>query len=254
MKSWVELFEYSFKKENGINSISDKFLKIVDQKLSFDCLNQIGLNPYNEFPNIFLLYESSHYIRNPYFEKELINNMNIMFGIFIVVFNVKIKWKSISGNIYFPSSTEIDEDDIEMWFDDLPVNDILNIWNDPAYNPKKLNFRYKKPSYDIKVDFFMWDSIYMHIKLKQGVKNSTFDAISDYIDKKFQEFNLYSESKKYRYGVIHNFGEDKRNENTMIYYIDYGSAIVKPMREVIEGLSVFDEIDFVIFCSKNDFT
>lgn len=229
------------------------FLSELSYQLAHDFENKIGLNPLNlkRFIHLSLNYAVDYPFE--YDEDKSKEEMEVLLGIDICAFYPKIKWSSKSGKLYKPTSQDIDPDDIEFWFEELDKEKILEKWNDPAYNPKTLGFKHKKTLFKLEVEYFHYDGFYMVIDLKEQEKNNLYlNEISNEISKIFEQHNIKSETKNRRYGLVHDFGTEEIKDNKLIYYIDYGSANDKPLKEVIEKLNTFDKIEKVVFTGQNE--
>lgn len=103
------------------------------------------------------------------------------------------------------------------------------------------------------VRYFSFDAIYIKVFIGNEIHTEeNLKRISEAISAIFEAHNANGQSKKYRYGVIHDFGEEEIKGNALVYYIDYGSAIVKPLRTVVELLNEFDKIELVEFTADRE--
>ena len=252
---WTENFNHSIKSIIEDRKINDNFLDKLKSQLPIDIENKIGLNPLN-IHNFLSLIVDSYYdgFAGKYIYKGDINKeIPVKLCAGIVGFPSILKWKSKSGKIYTPTSENIDFDDIEFWIEGLEKEKILEVWNDPAYNPKTLGFKHKKTHFELVVEYFHYDAFYLIIHLKeQENKIDYLTEISDEISKIFENHNIKSESKNKKYGLVHDYGTEEIKNNKLIYYIDYGSANDKPLKDVIDKLNTFEKIEKVVFTGQKE--
>jgi hypothetical protein len=252
MKSWIKNFNYYLNLFFGENNVSTIFINELNKQTAIFFEKITGLNPLLNTDFFMVSMYPPELDPNQYtdlFPEQI--RVNILTGMHS--FNCLIKWRSKSGKIYKPTSLQIDPDDIEFWIVGLEKEKILEIWNDPAYNPKTLGFKHKKTHFNLEIEYFHYDAFYIVISLKDQEQNNLYlTEISNEISGIFENHNIKSESKSRRYGLVHDFGIEEIKNNRLVYYIDYGSANDKSLKDVIEKLNSYDKIEKVVFTGQKE--
>lgn len=253
MTDWTWNFRYFISEVLKNRELNSYFLSELSVQLAKFIEKETGLNPLNLKNFISLSLNHSYHKPFVYNEKISIGELDAVLLADICSFPIVIKWKSKSGKIYTPTSENIDPDDIEFWIEGLEKEKILEVWNDPAYNPKTLGFKHKKTHFELVVEYFHYDAFYLIVFLKEQETNQDdLIEISNEINNIFEQHNIKSEKYNRKYGLIHDFGTEEIKNNKLTYYIDYGSANDKPLKDVIDKLNAFDKIEKVVFTGQKE--
>lgn len=148
MKEWIHSFRYHFDQMLGPASINPLFYQLLNEQTAINFEKITGLNPL-KVSNFFGLALYPPQLA-PFQYDEQNNPGQVKCKVcatFGANFKVTLHWKSKTGKTYQPRSSDIDPDDIEFWLEGLNKEEVLEIWNNPAYNPKALGFRHKKTKY-----------------------------------------------------------------------------------------------------------
>jgi hypothetical protein len=150
-----------------------------------------------------------------------------------------ICWQSLSGKIYKPEDEIIDCNDVRFWFENLDINLVNQCINPGGVLP----FKTDKLGYALEITGL---DMNMHIRLKvipgkEQEINAAMESIDNYID----SFNLKSERKGRKDGVVHNW--KRRNEgNDLIYELDMGSAGMKFLADLLKHFSKIGIFETVV--------
>lgn len=252
---WTENFTHSIKSIFAGRKINEIFLDKLKSQLPIDIENKIGLNPLNVHNFISLTIDSYYdgYAGKYIYKGDINKEIPVKLCAGIVGFPSILKWKSKSGKFYTPTSESIDLDDIEFWIEGLDKEKILQVWNDPAYNPKTLGFKHKKTHFKLDIEYFHYNSFYLIVFLKEEENDNDYlTEISNNINEIFMQHNIKSEKQNRKYGLIHDFGPEEIKNNKLIYYIDYGSANDKPLKAVIDKLNTLEKIEKVVLTGQKE--
>ena len=236
------------KDENiGKLSLSPSVMSIMDKQLIEDFSNKTQINNFTE-REIYLDYGLHKIAIDP----------TAMEGKFVVelvmqVFscpNATIAWKKTTDNPIDLSKDEINETDILFWSEDLDIEQIQDhyFWIQP-----RIGFKHKKLSYRFEYEFFTNDSIYLKIKFKSDKTSDIKDTIQ-LIDDIIGNHNDKSLARGRRYGLIHNGTPTFVADSYLEYYIDAGSAIDKPFKDMIEKISDMGLVESLIMSGYSDNT
>lgn len=140
-----------------------------------------------------------------------------------------IKWRSKSGHIYDLADTDIDCNDIEFGFGELDAA----LYHRQLYPGGNLPFKLKDLSYELQVDRL---NVNAEITLLLRQPEDTDALIRDIEDMK-EAYNMASEKKGRKYGVVHNSKGHAINGYTIMYEFDLGSAGMLFLKKLLEFLS-----------------
>ncbi len=225
----------------------DKIKKELNVKVSYEFLENLDIQLSSILEKVLGLKINSHISldlsSSPLLELdrfEAIKNSSL-FSTLYVNHNwnpITIKWKSKSGIDYKLHSTDIDKDDIEFWFEGLEPAVYLK----QLYPNDKLPFKIKDLSFELVVTRLNLDcNILMELK-KDVNKENLIKGIGDFIE----DFNLKSEKKNRKDGVIHNSIAVIENENAIRYSLDLGSvgfSFFKKLLTYLSDLKVIEKLE-----------
>jgi hypothetical protein len=220
-----------YENRHGTESISDAFIRLISGVLSRDFEDKTGINPLKAKGKVFLSTNDNFQI--PYIEEIPISELQAGIGIHHYGSKATIKWSSKSGKIIRPSDLEIDETDVEMWFDDLDVAQILR---DYASMHRKPDIDVSPYRYEIVFDSFFWEGLYFVVTL-ETVEALQKENVIHLLDKFVKDWNEKSESRGRSKGLIHNSGCEKITETGFVYYFDMGSASFDALRQLLQTLN-----------------
>ncbi len=130
---------------------------------------------------------------------------------------VTVLWKSKAGRVYKIEDTDIDCNDLEFWFEGIDVALIHR----QMFPKVTLPFKLKDLSYELVITRINLDCT-LELQLKKGQLEHA-EAIIQKIDDFINDFNIKSEKKDRKYGVVHNW-KSAVEDTTLIYDIDLGSV------------------------------
>lgn len=228
-----ELFKKSAIINFGKCFFSDEFLEIARKKLIDDFIHKTKIADIDETVQLNLSNTNCAYIRNHPYQK-----INVRLLVINNSFAVTVVWrmKSDFGLPVRPFQTDIDDQLFDMWFENLPVEDILKAYHK---EPPKLNIDENSLHYKLIIGHFFSDTTYLIIQCPNSLKTD----IADLIGKKINTWNQNSEENNRKLGLIHN-GRIFRDldENQLIYLIDFGSASDIGLIHILKQLNRFDSI------------
>ncbi len=224
----------------GANFMSNQFIHLMNNKLhnEFYRLTKIK-KPTNE---IFLSIDATNFA---YITLNDIQKLKLQIVVINTTFKTTIAWKnkSIFGLLVRPHNTDFDENEIEMWFEDLPIEKIRKEY---YKNAPKINIDESKLRYKFVLKSFFYDSIFLVLTCDNQEKQ----FIDSQISKIINEWNERSEKENRKYGIIHNvmMYEDEK-DNEMIFSIDLGSASEKGLIHILYELNNIKSINKVLITS-----
>jgi hypothetical protein len=148
-----------------------------------------------------------------------------------------IKWKSKSGRIYDLTDTDIDCNDIEFSFGKLDAA----LYHRQLYPGGTLPFKLKDLSYELQIDRLNVDAE-ISLLLNQPVDT---DALFREIEDLWQAYNIASEKKERKYGLVHNAKYRAIDDTTILLEFDLGSAgmlFLKKLLEFLSSKNVFERV------------
>jgi hypothetical protein len=151
---------------------------------------------------------------------------------------VNVLWKSKSGRIYELTDTDIDCNDIDIWFDGLDIDFIYKY----LFPKIELPFDLPELSYDLKITRLGLD-IEVKMKLHQGVITE-INKLVELLDAHINNFNVQSEKYKRKDGVVHNWKHILQGDS-LTYQIDMGSAghlFFRGLLVYISDLGTFEKV------------
>lgn len=234
-------FVHFYREKYGYHAISDSFISAMNQKLDNDFFSKTGIR-------ISKTKGKIHYdfIHRDVIDYSLEGNIGTFKGDLLVyglVVGCFFKWQSKDMKILRPYD-EIDEENIEFWFDILDAELAIKEWR---AHPPKLGFKPNPLSYLLNVDHFN-EHFYLLISFKENnedVGKSTLQMLNQMLN----DWNEASLAKNRRLGIVHNWKDEKITSNNLKFYIDYGSASEKLLKQILEALNDIEGINEVTITS-----
>lgn len=198
---------------------SDSFLTCADKQLTEIFIRETGIVPDK---NVCLCISEQGF-NMPIRRQYVMPNTNNIANMLCITLYVNHNWNPV--NIYWKSKTsknytlhwDVDCDDIIFWFDSL---DPL-LYHKQLYPNEKLSFKLKNLSYELVVTRLNMN-MRIEMQLKEEYMNQAETLLND-IDKIIDDYNIKSEKKDRKDGVVHNWKRKIENDK-LVYDIDTGSA------------------------------
>lgn len=236
--NWLTLLSMGFRQVYGNDSLSDQFIELMNKKLSNDFKAKTGIDITKSKGKICVSPVHLNYSKSK-------NAIHAGITVHHYGTNAIIKWKSNSGKIITPADRELNENDIEIWFDYLETKQILI---DYARMHKKPDINLNQYNYEIIFDSFFWESLYFLITLWEGGAHRAEEVIK-VLDDFVIFWNQDSENNEKIVGVIHNSGCKKITDSGLEYYFDMGSASLDSLRQLFEKLNELRLIKKIVVTS-----
>jgi hypothetical protein len=216
-----------FNRKYGENSISESFIIAMGEKLEeyFYSKTEIRMSKANG-KIVFV----PDYSNNLSFS----GNIGTIRGTLLIQnFRIAkdIKWKSPNVTPIYPQD-EVLEENIEFWFEDLEVAAAQREWRAV---PPKLGFKLDKPRFELKLDHFN-EHFYLLILYKEN-NEDTVKSTLQMLNQMLNDWNEASLAKNRRLGIVHNWKDEKTTSNYLQFYIDFGSASEKLLKQILEALN-----------------
>lgn len=229
-----------FEKIYGKNRVSDAFILFCERSVHQEVLRVSGIDMDKNKSKIYLTLRVSELgdIGSPNLPIGLVANMEQVPCQFI--------WKSEKGYKNVELTTqEIDTSKVSGWIEGLDVQHLLH-----SFYPKPIKIMdSSKLSYELKVEFFMNDPLYLKIELFQ-MDLMLCNDIEHTIDVFINSRNKKSERYNGKYGYIHNWFVKDIVGNCMIYEFDFGTGSLSTMRLLLEELNQNKHIKSVTVTSN----
>lgn len=216
-----------FEKIYGKNKVSDAFILFCERSVHQEVLRVSGIDMDKNKSKIYLTLRV----------RELcdIGSQNLPIGLVANMEQVPCQfiWKSEKGYKNVELTTqEIDTSKVSGWIEGLDVQHLLH-----SFYPKPIKIMdSSKLSYELKVEFFMNDPLYLKIELFQ-MDLMLCNDIEHTIDVFINSRNKKSERYNGKYGYIHNWFVKDIEGNCMIYEFDFGTRSLSTMRLLLEELN-----------------
>lgn len=224
-------------------NLSTEFLKQADDQLTPLFITQTGIRPNK---NIGILFtdqwgKEMYLSRIDIEDGAVISELNINVYIYHYGFPITIYWKSKSNRDYKVDDIEIDPDDIIFWFGELNPALYLKY----LYLHTKLPFKTKDLGFEVVVR-----SLKVHAEITLVVAQSevigNWMSLQTEIYEFIDCFNINSEKKNRRNGVVHNFKARFDGEYMIVLNIDLGSAGVPFYKKLLPFLSQMNKFSKAI--------
>jgi hypothetical protein len=179
-------------------------------------------------------------------DSRFVYEKGIVSALSICIFNnhhwnfLLIHWQSKSGRVYDVGDTDIDNNDIEFWIEGIDVA----MYNRQMYPKATLPFKLKNLSYELVVTRLNIDCT-ITATLKPEAANN-MEAIGKELTDFIESFNLASEAKDRKDGVIHSSLAKAEGENILLLEMDMGSAgavFVKKLLTAMSTLNCFTKVE-----------
>ena len=242
---YLDGFFLTYREKNGIDSISMAFEKTMNDQILFLICSK-DADDHSLFDSKTELYHLSWHLLHPIDAENNAQYFKMFLSVNKKTFYFDVYFRYKNGEKVRVDDTSITSENIEFWyvtpqpyFDQTNINQILQIKHKvdfPRISKKSLH-------YDLEIDSFYPGAFYLKIKLEdEGMQQQ---AIVDYLDHLLTEHNEKMGEKK---GFVHDFGFDKWENNILSYYIDLGSAPIKTIVTILNGINQFETIGVVRIC------
>lgn len=228
-------FKRSFSLVFGSGFMSDQFIELINVKLANDFYRQ--LKEPKQTSEIYLGFAQGDF---SYSTKRGVQKLTLRISVRNMSFRATILWKNKSkyGTMIRPHFTEINEDDIEMWFEDLPMDKISK------------EYKQSPPNYGIQVNHLSYPVEIAHFEVGLYVlcylnddDIQTGEQIGQQLNDFVNTWNKKSDYKGGKYGVIHNGNVEKIEAGFVQYYFDWGSASKTAMDQLLTLLDKTKKIE-----------
>ncbi|AEE52332.1 hypothetical protein [Haliscomenobacter hydrossis] len=159
-----------------------------------------------------------------------------------------INWKTYDGSIIHPKD-QVDEKNIEFWFEDLNVEWAKREWKLYSALPK-LGFTLPSLHYKVLVDHFN-EHFYVLVAFKSK-DQSIVESVANLLYHTCNTWNDHSLTKSRKLGIVHNCSTQILEDNYLRFYIDFGSAHEKLLKQILEALNDIPQIEKVTITSYPD--
>ncbi len=132
-----------------------------------------------------------------------------------------IKWESKCERRVLLSDTDIEEDDIEIWFEKLDVDSIKRHYARISRKPKIDTGKY---IFEVEFDSISWECVYFQFYLKQGT--GAAEELKQRVNEYTASWNAAGGRVDKRQGVVHHVECRKSTDEFVEYYMDLGSSDV----------------------------
>lgn len=174
----------------------------------------------------------------PFYEQGLISKLNLVLWIMPEYKdNISFCWKTKSGIVVNTSDEVFDETDMECWIEGLKPTEY---WKEVATEKKDHPFKVGKLPFELKVFGFGINTQFI-MELND---NKDKEAIKINISETIENYNIISESKDRKYGVVHNFQFWDKDHKINVQ-IDIGSAGIEIIKSLLKCLKKFESIEKV---------
>jgi len=138
-------------------------------------------------------------------------------------------------------SKDFDCNDVKFWIKEFPMKEFFDIYYS---QPRKLPFKLPKLKYEL--EFFGLVSEHISISIELiDFSSSNVKICEQLIEGKLNEYNNKSIANDNKFGVVHNFSFEHEG-NAVIAHIDFGSASLALLKEVLMAINSKDFIKKVI--------
>lgn len=138
-------------------------------------------------------------------------------------------------------SKDFDCNDVKFWIKEFPLKEFFDIYYS---QPRKLPFKLPKLNYEL--EFFGLVSEHISISIELiDFSSSNVKICEQLIEDKLKKYNKKSIANDYKFGVVHNFSFEIEG-NIILVHIDFGSASLSLLKEILITLNIKDFIKKVI--------
>ncbi|MEY3239260.1 MAG: hypothetical protein RIR11_698 [Bacteroidota bacterium] len=242
---YLEFFINSYREKNGEKSLSDGFATAMQEQILALICDKHKVDP-ELFDSKTTLWQRSWLLLHPLDSEENAQYFRMDININQFTFTFDVYFRGTNGEKIRVDDPLINSKNTVFWFKSPPPYfeeaDMSRILN----TKHKVDFpRISKKSlhYDLEIDSFYPEAFYLKIKLED--EGTQQQAIVGYLDHLLTEHNEKMGEKK---GFVHDFGLDKWEHNILSYYIDLGSAPIKTIVTILNGINQFETIGVVRIC------
>lgn len=136
---------------------------------------------------------------------------------------------------------DFDCNDVKFWIKEFPLKEFFDIYYS---QPRKLPFKLPKLKYEFEFFGLVSEDITISIELID-FSSSNVKICEQLIEDKLKDYNIKSIANDYKFGVVHNFSFVTEGNN-LIAHIDFGSASLALLKEILMAINLRDFIKKVI--------
>lgn len=138
-------------------------------------------------------------------------------------------------------SKDFDCNDVKFWIKEFPLKEFFDIYYS---QPRKLPFKLPKLKYEFEFFGLVSENISISIELID-FSETNIKICKQLIEDKLKMYNKRSIANDYKFGVVHNFNFE-HEDKTLIVHIDFGSASLALLKEILVAINIKDFIKKVI--------
>lgn len=239
-KNFVE----EYRRKNGKNSISNSFVISMCKRLDDDFYNKTGIR----------ISKSKGRVNfGPFFTKDLEYGVEDNFGVFkgnlgieALIVGYDIKWSSKQEGKFIYPHDEVEEGEVEFWFDRVFVDTAKKKWSE-IQAPFKLGIELDPLNYILKIENFT-EHFYLVLNFN-SLHDNSIDESERILNVTLRKWNEKSLGKDWELGVVHDYGVHSRDGTCLVYYIDGGSASDLLLKLILEMLNRVNQLEKVTITS-----
>ena len=138
-------------------------------------------------------------------------------------------------------SRDFDCNDVKFWIKEFPLKEFFDIYYS---QPRKLPFKLPKLKYEFEFFGLVSEDISISIELID-FSDTNIKICEQLIEDKINGYNKKSIANDYKFGVVHNFSFENEGKY-LIAHIDFGSASLALLKEILMAINLRDFIKKVI--------
>jgi len=138
-------------------------------------------------------------------------------------------------------SKDFNCNDVKFWIKEFPLKEFFDIYYS---QPRKLPFKLPKLKYEFEFFGLVSEDISISIELID-FSATNIKICEKLIKDKINGYNKKSIANDYKFGVVHNFSFENEGKN-IIAHIDFGSASLALLKEILMAINIKDFIKKVI--------
>ncbi|WP_373552601.1 hypothetical protein [Haliscomenobacter sp.] len=241
-----EAYIWNFKQKFGDDSISHSFTEVMISQLCKYFLEKTGIDMSKSKGKIGFVPGTISSLG--FSIDENIGRLEGHLICFYLQIGEAVKWKTNDGSIISPND-HVDEKNIEFWFDCLNVEAAKREWK--LYSaPPRLGFTLQSLHYKVLVDHFN-EHFYLLVSFKNK-DQSIVESAAKLLNETCNTWNDHSLAKNRNLGIVHNCSAQILEDNYLRFYIDFGSAHEKLLKQILEALNDIPQIEKVTITSYPD--
>ena len=213
---------------------SEQFVSVAGRRLWENFVKQTGID---DVKRVFISFPNNYAdsdLRFFDYSKGAVSEIAWALTFYDFKHPIKFYWQSKSGKIYVPEDTEIDEEDITFWFEDLDPLEIHQL----VYPNQPIPFKLKNLTYELSIKSLNVD-LEMIIRLNQSnaekiqlIKNLVLDFIDQWNQKSEKD-----EEDKLGMGLVHNSKIVDETSEIIHFGFDMGSADIDILKKLLQKLN-----------------